>query len=102
MWGQVQTDCEWGAPRAPSVRALFRDVGATRAVSGFLGDAGVGRMPSQIVLVGGPSVDEDELEEIELWAPVERRGPRSVRKVRRRTDRVRPSRMYLSFVFPFV
>ena len=31
-------------------------------------------MPGQIMLVGGPNVEEEELDEIELWAPEEEEG----------------------------
>ena len=37
----------------------------------FLGGASVGRMPSHILLAGGPDVDESDLDEIVWWPPEE-------------------------------
>ena len=39
------------------------------AVLEFLESTRVGRLPCRILLAGGPDVDEDELEKVELWAP---------------------------------
>ena len=64
-----------GGPRAPSVRLLFGDVRATPAVLEFLEDTRAGRIPSRILLAGRPDVDEEELEEVALWAPEEEEGP---------------------------
>ena len=66
LWRRVEIDCEWGAPRAPSVRALFRDVRATLALLEFLEDTRVGHMPSQILLAGGRVEGEDNMEVLEL------------------------------------
>ena len=60
-------------PRAPSVRLLFKDARATPALLEFLEDTRVGRMPGR-VLVGGPDLGEEEMEEVELWAPEEEEG----------------------------
>ena len=37
-------------------------------------DTRVGRVPGRILLVGGPDVDEEGLEEMVLWAPEEKEG----------------------------
>ena len=72
---RVEKDCEWDRSRAPSARTLFGDTRATAAVLEFLKDTRVGRMLGQIMLAGGPGVEEKELDEIELWAPEEGEGP---------------------------
>ena len=74
-WGGVERDCDWGDPRAPPFRLLFRDVRATPAVLEFLEDTRVGRMPGRVLLAGWPDVDEEEMEGVELWAPEEAEGP---------------------------
>ena len=53
------------------MRALFRDTRATPALLEFLRETSVGRMPSQILLAGGPNVDESDLDEIVLRPPEE-------------------------------
>ena len=40
----------------------------------FLEDTRVGGMPGRVLLVGGPDVDEGDLEEVMLWAPEEEEG----------------------------
>ena len=40
----------------------------------FPGDTRVGRMPGRVLLAGGPDLDEEEMEEVELWAPEEEEG----------------------------
>ena len=64
----MKADCEWGTSRAPSVRTLFKDPRAIPAVLEFLQDTKAGQMPSQILLRGGIEVEEEDLEDIELWA----------------------------------
>ena len=71
LWQRVQRDCELGGPRAPSVHRLFGDARATPAVLEFLEDTRVGRMPGRVIFAGGPDVDENDLEEIVMWAPEE-------------------------------
>ena len=61
--------------RAPSVHLLFRDARATPAILEFLEDTKVGRMPSRVLLAGGPDVKEGEMEEVVLWAPEVEEGP---------------------------
>ena len=60
-----------GAPRAPSVRLLFRDERASPALLEFLEDTRVGRMPGLALM--GVLEEESELEEIVLW-PAEGEG----------------------------
>ena len=64
-------DCGWGGPRAPSVRLLFREARVTPALLEFLEDTRVGRIPGRVLLAGEPDLEEDEMEEVGLWAPEE-------------------------------
>ena len=60
----VNWACEWKHPRAPTIRLLFQDGGATPAVLIFLRDTRVGKT----VALAPPGEEEwDGLEEIELW-----------------------------------
>ena len=69
LWIRVKADCEWGGPRAPSVRTLFNDPRAIPAVLEFLEDTKVGKMPSQVLLGGGVEMEKGEdFKDIELWA----------------------------------
>ena len=77
LWQRFERDCEWGAPRAPSVRLLFQDTRATPILLGFLEDTRAGRMPSKILLAGEPVDDESESEEIVLWPPEEKEAESS-------------------------
>ena len=61
LWKRVEEDCEWGGPRAQSVRLLFRDVRAIPALLEFFEDTRVGRIPGQVLLAGGPDLDEEEM-----------------------------------------
>ena len=63
---------EWEAPRAPSVRLLFRNEQAIPAILEFLGGARVGRMPGMALF--GVEEDEERLDQIELWAQAEEEG----------------------------
>lgn len=74
LWKRVEMDCGWGSPRAPSVRLLFRDARVTPALLEFLEDIRVGRIPGRVLLEGGPDLNEDEIEEVELWAREEEEG----------------------------
>ena len=47
---------------------------ATPAVLEFLEVTRVGRMPGRVFLPGGADVDEEEMDEIALWAPGEGEG----------------------------
>ena len=60
MWQRIRLGCSWGG--APSTRRLFRGEKAVPAVPEFLGGARVGRMPGQILLAGGPDLDEEDLD----------------------------------------
>ena len=60
-------DC--GRTGAPAVRHLFNDPRATPAVLEFLKDTRMGRMPGQILMTGGPDLEEEDLEAISLWDP---------------------------------
>ena len=42
-----------------------------------LEDTRVGRMPGRVFLAGGPDVDENDLREVELWAPEKEGAGRS-------------------------
>ena len=75
LWKRVERDCEWGGSRVPSVHFLFRDARATPAVLDFLEDTRVGKMPSRVLLAGGPDVEEEGMEEVALWAPEAEEGP---------------------------
>ena len=61
-------------PREPSIRVLFGDERATAAVLEFLESTRVGQMPGQILVMGGPNVEEQDLETLELWAPEDEEG----------------------------
>ena len=67
LWQRVGVDC--GRTRAPAVRHLFNDARATPAVLEFLEDTRVGRMPGQILIAGGPDLEEEDLEVISPWDP---------------------------------
>lgn len=67
-------DCGWESPRAPSVRLLFRDARVTPALLEFLEDIRVGRISGRVLLAGGPDLNEDEIEEVELWAREKEEG----------------------------
>ena len=70
----MEEDCEWGGPRAPSVQLSFRDARATPALLEFFEDTRMGRMLGRVLLLGGSDLDEEEMEEVELWAPEEEEG----------------------------
>ena len=44
----------------------------TPALLEFLEDTRVSRMPGRVLLAGAPDVNEDDLDEIVLWAPEEK------------------------------
>lgn len=47
---------------ATAIRRLFGDERAAPAILEFLEDTRVGKMPGQILLAGGPDLEEEELE----------------------------------------
>ena len=62
--GRVRLDSGWGG--APSVRRLFGDERNIPAILEFLEKTKVGKMPSHILLAGGPDLEEEELERFSL------------------------------------
>ena len=54
----------WGG--APSIRRLFGDERNVKAILGFLEKTKVGKMPSRVLLAGGPDLEEEELEGLSL------------------------------------
>ena len=68
LWQKVRA--ETGERRAPSVRKLFGGRN-TKAILEFLEGTKVGKMPSQILLAGGPDLEEEELEGFSLLVPDE-------------------------------
>ena len=64
MRQRVKLDSGWGA--APSVRRLFGDERNDRAILGFLERTKVGKMPSRVLVVGGPNLEEEELDGFSL------------------------------------
>ena len=104
LWQRAGRD--YGGGGAPSVRRLFNDARAMPAVLDFLEGTRVGKMPGRVLLAGGPDAEEDEMEEITLWAPVEEEEGTEVSSVRRRARRrmgqARPSRCISFFCLSFV
>ena len=99
LWKRAEGNCEWGGPRAPSVRLLFRDAKATPALLEFLEDTRVGRMSGRVLLARGPDLDE---EVVEGWSYGPRRRRRSQTSVvRRRTGQAVLLGCTFSFVFFF-
>ena len=58
LWQRVRADTGEGG--APSVRRLFGGKN-TKAILEFLRKTKVGKMPSRVLLAGGPDLEEDEL-----------------------------------------
>ena len=74
----------WGG--APSIRRLFGDKRNVPAILEFLRKTRVGKMPSRVLLAGGPDLEEEELDgfslqvleeeiETEVSSSVEEDGP---------------------------
>ena len=59
LWQRMRA--ETGEGGAPSVRKLFRNEKNTKAILEFLRETKVGKMPSRVLLAGGPDLDEEEL-----------------------------------------
>ena len=53
----------WGT----TVRRLFEDERAAPTVLEFLEDTRVGKVPSRVLMAGGPDLEEEELEVISLY-----------------------------------
>ena len=64
----------WMGGGAPSIRRLFGDERAVPAVPEFLEDTRVGKVPSRVLLAGGPDLEEEELEGFFLRAQREEEG----------------------------
>ena len=63
LWTKVKAETGGGAP---SIRKLFGEERNTKAILEFLEETRVGKMPSRILLAGGPDVEEEELEVLSL------------------------------------
>ena len=63
LWQRVRA--ETGEGGAPSIRRLF-DGRNTRAILDFLRETKVGKMPSRVLLAGGPDMEEEDLEGFSL------------------------------------
>ena len=63
LWQRVRAETGYGG--APSVRKLFEGRN-TKAILDFLGKTKVGKMPSRVLLAGGPDLEEEELEGFSL------------------------------------
>ena len=63
LWQKVRA--ETGEGGAPSVRKLFREKN-TKAILEFLERTKVGKIPSRVMLAGGPDLEEEELESFSL------------------------------------
>ena len=64
LWQKVRLETGWGG--APSIRRLFGDERAVKAILEFLEKTKVGKMPSRILLAGGPDLEEEELDSFSL------------------------------------
>ena len=64
LWQRVRADSAWGG--APSIRRLFGDERNVKAILEFLEKTKVGKMPSLVLLAGGPDLEEEELEGFSL------------------------------------
>ena len=53
-------DSGWGG--APSIRKLFRNEKNVPAIMEFLEKTKVGKMPSRVLLAGGPDLEEEEMD----------------------------------------
>ena len=63
MWQRVRIETGGGAP---SVRKLFGDERNTKAILEFLEKTKVGKMPSRVLLAGGPDMEEEEMDGLSL------------------------------------
>ena len=64
LWQRVRMETGWGG--SPSIRRLFGDERNIKAILRFLERTKVGKMPSRILLAGGPDLEEEELEGFSL------------------------------------
>ena len=63
MWQRVRLESGWGG--AP-IRRIFGDERNVKAILEFLEGTKVGKMPSRVLLAGGPDLEEEELEGFSL------------------------------------
>ena len=64
LWQRVRLETGWGG--VPSIRKLFGDERNVKAILEFLERTKVGKMPSRILLAGGPDLEEEELDSVSL------------------------------------
>ena len=64
LWQRIKVNTGWGG--APSIRKVFGDERNVKAILRFLERTKVGKMPSRILLAGGPDLEEEVLEEFSL------------------------------------
>ena len=64
LWQGVRLETGWRG--APSIRRLFGDERNVKMILEFLEKTKVGKMPSRILLLGGPDLEEEELEGFSL------------------------------------
>ena len=64
LWQKVRIETGWSG--APSIRRLFGDERNVKAILEFLESTKVGKMPSRILLAGGPDLEEEDLEGFSL------------------------------------
>ena len=64
LWQRVRAETGWEG--VPSIRRLFGDERNVKAILGFLEGTKVGNMPGQVLLAGGPDLEEEELEGFSL------------------------------------
>ena len=64
LWQMVRLETGHGG--APSIRRLFGDERNVKAILEFLEKTKVGKMPSRILLAGGPDLEEEELDGFSL------------------------------------
>ena len=69
LWQKVRMETGWGG--APSIRRLFGSEKNVKAILGFLEKTKMGKMPSRVLLAGGPDLEEEEMEGFSLRVPDE-------------------------------
>ena len=67
LWDRIRRDGGEGGG-APSIRRLFGDERNVEAILEFLEGTKVGKMPSRVLMAGGPDLEEEELEGFSLQA----------------------------------
>ena len=64
LWQRVRSETGWRG--APTIRKLFGDERNAKAILEFLEKTKVGKMPSRVLLAGGPDLEEEDLEGFSL------------------------------------